>query len=377
MARARLCRRPCGKPLAFRSASNQGDGKAVGAGWSNHFLSGLSTVNMKFFAKPNRGEVLREFLLVAGLVILQFAGPSFSHNSPRSFARAPSESESQAKPPVSPYGAPTIVARLKDSPVRESSGLVASRANAGAYWTHNDSGDGPFIYSFDGKGESLGVWRVRDATADDWEDIAIGPGPIAHKPYIYIGDIGDNDESRAQVVVYRFTEPTFTPEDRNSTKANPLVTEAAVAFRFRYPDGKHDAETLLVHPTTGDLYIITKVALAKPVVYKASPPFDPDQVTTLKRLGEVKVPSIFGGVLTGGDISPDGKRVALCDYFQGYELLLPATASSFDDIWKQQMVGFDLGKRKQGESIAYRLDGKAVLATSEGKRTELIQVVLR
>jgi hypothetical protein len=39
------------------------------------------------------------------------------------------------------------------------------------------------------------------------------------------------------------------------------------------------------------------------------------------------------------------------------------------------MVGFDLGKRKQGESIAYSSDGKSLFATSEGRRAPLIQVV--
>jgi hypothetical protein len=96
----------------------------------------------------------------------------------------------------------------------------------------------------------------------------------------------------------------------------------------------------------------------------------------MKRIGEVRVPSLFGGVLTGGSVSPDGRRVALCDYFQGYELVLPRGATNFDDIWKQKMIGFDLGKRKQGEAIAYRLDGRALLATSEGKQSPLIQVEL-
>ena len=86
------------------------------------------------------------------------------------------------------------------------------------------------------------------------------------------------------------------------------------------------------------------------------------------------MPSLFGGVITGGSISPDGRHVALCDYFQGYEIDLPPTSKDFDDIWKQKMTGFDLGKRKQGESITYRLDGDALLATSEGKQSPLIQV---
>ena len=55
--------------------------------------------------------------------------------------------------------------------------------------------------------------------------------------------------------------------------------------------------------------------------------------------------------------------------------MLPATAADFNDIWKQKMTGFDLGKRKQGEAIAYRLDGKALLATSEGKQSPILQVV--
>jgi len=88
------------------------------------------------------------------------------------------------------------------------------------------------------------------------------------------------------------------------------------------------------------------------------------------------VPSLFGGVLTGGSISPDGRRVAFCDYFQGYEMVLPAKTSDFNDIWKQRMTGFDFGKREQGEAIAYRLDGKALLATSEGQQSPLIQVLI-
>jgi hypothetical protein len=109
-------------------------------------------------------------------------------------------------------------------------------------------------------------------------------------------------------------------------------------------------------------------------VYEAAPPFTANNPITMTRLGLVTVPSLFGGVITGGSISPDGRRVALCDYFQGYELTLPAGSANFNDIWKQKMVSFDLGKRKQGEAITYRLDGKALLATSEGKNSAVIQV---
>lgn len=273
------------------------------------------------------------------------------------------------------YGPPTTITTIKEKSISESSGLAASRSAPGAYWTHNDSGDGPFIYAFDTRGDSLGIFRVTGAQARDWEDMAAGPGPQVDKSYLYLGDIGDNDAARDEVVVYRIPEPSLSAATRRLTKARPGSTEPAEAIRLKYPDGKHDAEALLVHPTTGNIYIVNKVAIASPAVYEAIAPFTPGKLVMMRRLGEIHIPSIFGGVITGGSISPDGTRVALCDYFQGYEIVLPAGSRHFDDIWKQKLTGFDLGKRKQGESITYRLDNKALLATSEGKQPPLIQVL--
>ena len=275
------------------------------------------------------------------------------------------------------YGTPTRIANLKNPAIDESSGIAASRINPNIYWTHNDSGDGPLVYAFDATGESRGVFRVAGAQARDWEDMAIGPGPERGQSYLYLGDIGDNDKVRTEIVVYRVAEPKLTPADKTSTKARPKTTAAADAIRLRYPGGKFDAETLLVHPVTGNLYIITKAMLANAVVYEAAAPLVSGQVTTLKRIAEIKVPSLLGGALTGGSISPDGHRVALCDYLQGYEVVLPRSSKNFNDVWKQKITGFNLGQREQGESITYRADGKALLATSEGKRPPLIQVELK
>jgi hypothetical protein len=290
------------------------------------------------------------------------------------FLSSPAAHVSQKPPQPANYGPPVIIATVKEKAISESSGLVASGQTPDAYWTLNDSGGGPFIYSFDNRGDSLGIFSVNAAQNRDWEDISIGPGPQAGRSYLYIGDIGDNNGVRQDVVLYRVLEPELTPATRKLTKKAPGTTEPAEALRLKYPDGPHDAEALLVHPVTGHIYIVTKLMIADPTVYEAAPPFTAGKATTMTRIGTIHVPSLFGGVVTGGGVSPDGRRVALCDYFQGYELVLPAGSNDFNDIWKQKLVGFDLGKRKQGESIAYRSDGKALLATSEGRRTPLIQV---
>ncbi|HJX89315.1 MAG TPA: hypothetical protein VJ372_02405 [Pyrinomonadaceae bacterium] len=313
---------------------------------------------------------MHSFIRKLGLLLLT----SFFlfHSSGQEFANQNGGTESRSE--TSKYGPPKVIGTIKNESINESSGLVASRTIPGVYWTHNDSGDGPFLYAIGTGGESFGVWRVTGAEAIDWEDISIGPGSVRGKSYLYIGDIGDNSSARKEIVVYRVLEPRPTLADQNSTKSKPRITENAEAIRLRYPDGKHDAEALLVDPNSGDIYIVTKVAFQNPFIYEAAATMSSAQPITMKSLGELKVPSLFGGIITGGSVSPDGKRIALCDYFQGYEAVLPANRSNFEDIWKQRLVSFDFAKRKQGESIAYRLDGLALLGTSEGRDSPLIRV---
>jgi hypothetical protein len=275
------------------------------------------------------------------------------------------------------YGPPVTLGVLSHKEVSESSGIVSSRTTPGLHWTHNDSGDGPFLYAFDSRGAHKGVWRVTGATARDWEGIAVGPGPERSTNYLYIGDIGDNRVARSEMRVYRVPEPVITSVDASSTKANPISTKQVEIIRLRYPDGSHDAEALLVHPVNGNIYIVTKIPFGNPIIYEAQATLGTAEAITMVRVGEISLPGFFGGLITGGDISPDGSRVALCDYGQAYEWVLPPAGASFNEIWKQPLTTIDLGERKQGEAIGYRLDGRALLATSEGKRAPIIQVVRR
>jgi hypothetical protein len=273
------------------------------------------------------------------------------------------------------YAGPVELAVIAEPAIHESSGLVASRNVPGLYWTHNDSGDGPFLYAFGRDGGSAGVWRVTGATADDWEDIAAGPGPDPGTNYLYIGDIGDNGADRAEVVVYRVPEPAVAPGDAATTNAAPAITERSEAILLRYPDGNHNAEALMVHPRTGDLYVVTKERKGPAGVYraKAGDLLSPE-VHTLAKIADLILPSPTPGMVTGADISPDGRRVILCDYFGGYELALNGPESTpFDEIWKVQPLVVDLGARQQGEAVCYDRDGNAILATSEGRHAPLFE----
>lgn len=305
---------------------------------------------------------------------------------------APNQQSQTAPEQETVYGVPVQLGVLEDRNITESSGLAASAMNKNVFWTHNDSGDAALLYAFDRGGKSRGVWRVPGAAAKDWEDLAIGPGRRAGTFDFYIGDIGDSIASprRTEITIYRVAEPSV-PIGAGvtlSSKARPNLTEPAQALRFKYPDGAHDAEALLVHPLTGTLYIVTKTFGVQSGIYKATPPFNLTSVATLTRVGEVRLPSTIGNLITGGAISPDGTRVVLCDYLRAYEMRLPnrnrraaaskeSTHNSFDEVWRQPMTQIELGLRTQGEAICYRADGAALLTTSEGQPATFSEVTVK
>ena len=137
---------------------------------------------------------------------------------------------------------------------------------------------------------------------------------------------------------------------------------------------RRDAETLMVHPATGDIYILSKRLSGASAVYKLKSDLDLDKTNKLEKITDLSVPAIPNGFLTGGDISPDGRRVIICDYFNAYELTLPEKAKNFDEIWKEMPVIVELGAREQGEAVGYSADGNSILATSEKKNSPLIEV---
>lgn len=273
------------------------------------------------------------------------------------------------------YATAKQIATLEDRDIKESSGIVASRRNEGIYWTHNDSGDQPLIYAFDRAGKKRGVWRVAGAKSVDWEDISASAPDADGNSFLYLGDIGGGRKvTRERVTIYRVREPKVTDADRQSIKKTAPATDQAEAIEVKYPDGSHDAEALLVHPQTGDIYIITK-SMFSSKVYKLAAPVASGKVQTLAKIGSLKSTSFFGGLITGGDISPDGTRIVLCDYGNAYEMRLPGNSRSFDDIWKQELIEIKAGERKQGEAVCYSLDGEAILLTSEKRPTPLIEAI--
>ena len=165
----------------------------------------------------------------------------------------------------------------------EASGIAASRTIAGVLFTHNDSGHPAEVYAVTEDGAHVATLAFTGALAHDWEDIAIGPGPVDGAHYLYVADIGDDPDEpwRETVIVERALEPELASTDRARG-----ITLDFDSIYLSYPDGPHNAETLFVDPATSDLYIVTK-ASSRAAVYVARAPLSLDSVSHLELVTEL------------------------------------------------------------------------------------------
>jgi hypothetical protein len=251
----------------------------------------------------------------------------------------------------------------------EASGLVASRAHRGVLYAHNDSGDVARVFAFDDTGVAIARLAITGATNVDWEDIAIGPCPAGS--CIYVGDIGDNGLDRATKTVYRFPEPDLAPGQPFS-----MIDVAGVeALPFSYPGARHNAETLLVHPISGDIYVVTKEDVGVPsVVFKFPQPLTPGTPATLIELATLPFPMAGQPDVSGGDIDPCGTSVLLRLGSAALYELDVADGQPFDSFVTAPLRVLPIAVEGNGESITWDADGAGYYTISEGAGAQLHRV---
>jgi hypothetical protein len=234
-----------------------------------------------------------------------------------------------------------VVFSFVDPSITESSGLVdLGRSMV----TANDSGDAPMLYTVDARsGRTIGRTTYADRV-DDVEALAPGRGPSAGS--IWVGDIGDNDERRSSVRVYRVVPGAGSRRVR------------AASYDLVYPDGAHDAESLVVGPR-GRMVVITKGLLGG-TVYAAPPVLStahPNRLTAVARVG------IWA---TDAALFPDSRHVLV----RGYGTAAIYTFPGFVPV-----APLDLPHQRQGEGVSIGDSGRIRLS-SEGRNSAVLEVTL-
>lgn len=239
----------------------------------------------------------------------------------------------------------TFLPRITDPRIDESSGLAYTN---GVLLTINDSGSQAQVYAINPHtGKTIKTIRFLPGKANDTEAIAIGP-----QHTIWVADTGDNYMNRTTVTLYK-----LPPYDHNSPHDADVTAEE---YPFYYPDQVHyDAETLLVHPQTGQRYVVTK-DLRAAHVYSLPQDQQPSQRVSATLVAPMHSP------VTDGAFTTDGRFVIL----RTQRMLTVHRYPSFHRIGT-----VPLPKQNQGEGLTTAPDGSIYLS-SEGRSQWLLQLRL-
>lgn len=256
----------------------------------------------------------------------------------------------------------TPSAHIDDNAGLEISGIAKSSRFPDIYWAVNDSGNPPVIVPFRKNGRVIGNPAkgilVTGAQNIDWESLAADSSGN-----LYICDTGNNTDRRKELQIYRIPEPS--PRSRTTLKADKI--------RIQYPEDTTVSPDMLVHDCEAvfhyksKLYFLTKrrYDLAT-VLYRLDSTHD-DRVNTLTFLSRYEI----GGYVTGADISPDQRCLAVLTY----NALWLFYDFPDDDFFEGKKTRFPLEGTGQIESVVFT-DHDEIMFINEGEN-ELFTIPLK
>jgi hypothetical protein len=245
-----------------------------------------------------------------------------------------------APPPRAPFDsiptAATVLPLLK-----EVSGIADSKTAPGHVWAHQDRGNPPQLHLINYDGTVKKNIYIKGARNRDWEDMALVGSDL------YIADIGDNFKAFTEYTIYIMPEPALGIDTVYSFET----------IRFRYPDGAHDAEALLVDPTTKDIFIITK-SDDPAAIYKLSFPYSTAEVNTAVKSGQLTYKGAVGAAL-----SPDGKEIIVKTYFALFHYI--RAGASIDAALQKKPATLPYRIEPQGEAVTFANNNGGYFTLSE------------
>ncbi len=231
--------------------------------------------------------------------------------------------------------------------INESSGLEIT--DTSSVWTHNDSGGKNRIYKVNFSGVTVDSITITNATNVDWEDIASDADTN-----IYIGDFGNNNNSRKDLKIYKIPKPSSITG--NATTAS--VISFSYSDQIAFPPGNgnlnYDVEGFF---HTGDsLYLFTKNRSTAnnsgyTKLYRL-----PDEAGNY--VAELIDSFYTNELVTAADISDDGSSVALLTYFSVW-IFRNFTGHNFFSVVPQK---FSITPVTQKEGIVFKNDSEIYIS---------------
>jgi hypothetical protein len=266
-----------------------------------------------------------------------------------------------------------VTGYLEHDKLDEASGLQASHAVTGHYFSHNDSGK-PYLYVIDETGRHQGRIRVKGVDNRDWEDITAMPDGNGER-LLVIGDIGDNDARYRHIRLIFLSQPVPDEDGQYPSKITPVHQ-----LKLQYPDGPRDTESLAWDPTSDRLLLISKRDIPPHVYAIEREVALSEETATLEYLGKMRPfrrPAPNGrrwsAQPTGADISPDGRHLAIISYRSLHQYHLENGQDWFTLLAGEpfELIG---PPSKQEEAVTFSPDGQTILITTEQKSAPVYRV---
>ncbi|GAB4185847.1 MAG: hypothetical protein Tsb002_09870 [Wenzhouxiangellaceae bacterium] len=144
----------------------------------------------------------------------------------------------------------TPLAMIEAPQLSEISGLAVSPRDPDLLWALNDGGNGAYLYALGRNGQIRGQLTVSGIGNRDWEDLAAFHWDGDN--WLLVAEVGDNNAHHDELRLYLLREPVIDGDDWQGA-----VTPAHV-WRFVYPDGPRDCESIAVDTEQGEILIMSK-----------------------------------------------------------------------------------------------------------------------
>lgn len=224
--------------------------------------------------------------------------------------------------------------------IAEASGIADSRKNPGYLWVHEDSGRPASLYLLTHTGELAKTLHLKGVTNRDWEDIALAGERM------YLADIGDNNQEYGTSTIYHFPEPELDTD----------TIQHISKLEFRYPDGPHDAEAIVVDAAAGEIYLITKRDMPARI-YKIAAAQKKEQVQTAEYVGALPYSGVVSAALSA-------KGVIVKTYTGLY--FYPRTGQQpISKVLQGNYSRLPYQLEPQGEAVTFAADGNGYYTLSE------------
>lgn len=255
------------------------------------------------------------------------------------------------------YGQLTFISKLPQQ-LKESSGIAHFQNEK--VWILEDHGNEDVLYQINFDGKLLKELKVKNAKNEDWEDLTTDKSGN-----LYIADIGNNNNKRKDLVVYKVPNPEIEPGDKID----------AEKIEFKYPEQKDfppkknnllfDAEAIFHFKN--HLYIVTKNRTVpfdgRTFIYKIP---DTKGTYAAELVSEfVSCKEDYNCQITSAALSPNGKKLVLLSY--GF--LWIYTDFEGDNFTSGTLEKINLGATTQLESVCFKDDNTLLLADEERAKT--------